>query len=204
MFKIICVTDRGSCRGDFETQLANIAAAGPDGMILRDKGSSGADYTALFARVQALGQRAGVPVTAHGFAAAARDCGAKSLHLPLHLLTAMPDAEKAAFPVIGASCHSVPDAETAYRCGASYLIAGHIYATDCKKGLPGRGLPFLREICRAVPVPVYAIGGITRERIAAVRDAGAAGACIMSGLMASDDPTGFLRELREALHEFSA
>ncbi len=44
--------------------------------------------------------------------------------------------------------------------GASYLTAGHIYATDCKRGLPPRGLGFLKEVCREVSIPVYGIGGI--------------------------------------------
>ncbi len=199
MFKIICVTDRGSCRGDFETQLSRIAAAGPDGILLRDKQSDEAAYAALLCRMQALSRQTGVPVIAHSFSAAARRCGVTALHLPLPLLTAMPDAEKAAFSQIGASCHSVSDAETVYRCGASYLVAGHIFATDCKKGLPGRGLDFLHEICRAVPLPVYAIGGITPKTVSAVRDAGASGACIMSGFMASPDPAALLTQLREAI-----
>lgn len=199
MFKILCVTDRGSCRGGFEAQLSGILAAGPDGIILRDKQADAADYAALLTRVQAAGVRSGVPVIAHSFAAAANRAGVTALHLPLPLLTAMPDAEKAAFSQIGASCHSVSDAETAYRCGASYLVAGHIFATDCKKGLPGRGPDFLRDICCAVPLPVYAIGGITPKTVSAVRDAGASGACIMSGFMASPDPAALLTQLREAI-----
>lgn len=48
----------------------------------------------------------------------------------------------------------------AEQLGASYLTAGHIYATDCKRGLPPRGLGFLKEVCREVSIPVYGIGGI--------------------------------------------
>ena len=69
--------------------------------------------------------------------------------------------------------------------GADYLIAGHIYATDCKKGLPPRGRDFLREICSNLSVPVYGIGGISLEekQIGEVLDCGAKGACVMSGAM---------------------
>ena len=64
-------------------------------------------------------------------------------------------------------------------------MAGHIYATDCKKGLPPRGLSFLREVCSNVTVPVYAIGGIgfADGRIEEVCKNGAKGACIMSEVM---------------------
>ena len=40
------------------------------------------------------------------------------------------------------------------------MTAGHVYVTDCKKGLPPRGLEFLKEVCTKVTIPVYAIGGI--------------------------------------------
>ena len=65
------------------------------------------------------------------------------------------------------------------------MIAGHIYATDCKKGLPPRGLEFLEEICRSVSLPVYAIGGIRldRKQIEKTLAAGARGVCVMSGAM---------------------
>ena len=87
------------------------------------------------------------------------------------------------FLAVGCSVHSVEEAKEAQKLGATYLTAGHIYTTDCKKGLPPRGLDFLREICNAVTIPVYAIGGIhagTRQ-IQEVMDCGASGACIMYG-----------------------
>ena len=54
------------------------------------------------------------------------------------------------------------------------------------EGLPPRGLGLLRDCAKASPVPVYAIGGITRERVPEVLAAGAEGACVMSGLMMRD------------------
>ena len=99
--------------------------------------------------------------------------------------------------MIGVSCHSAEEAETAEKHGATYISAGHIFDTDCKRGVPGRGLAFLEATCKAVSVPVYAIGGISPENIDAVRAAGAAGACIMSGLMRCEDPAGYLNLLQE-------
>lgn len=99
------------------------------------------------------------------------------------------------FKIIGTSVHSVEDAIKAEQLGAIYMTAGHIFATDCKKGLPPRGLDFLKNVCDAVQIPVYAIGGINiasseREnsslnvpRLAEVMECGAAGGCIMSGMM---------------------
>ncbi|WP_455958797.1 thiamine phosphate synthase, partial [Anaerotignum lactatifermentans] len=77
------------------------------------------------------------------------------------------------------------EAEEAEKLGATYITAGHIYATDCKKGLPPRGLTFLEEVCRRVSIPVYAIGGIkiNEKQLREVIDCGAKGGCIMSGMM---------------------
>ena len=67
--------------------------------------------------------------------------------------------------------------------GADYLFAGNIFETDCKKGLPGRGLEFLERVCKEVTIPVYAIGGITKEKMPRILETGAAGGCMMSGFM---------------------
>ena len=99
------------------------------------------------------------------------------------------------FAHIGTSVHSVAEALAAQNAGATCLTAGHIFDTDCKKGLPGRGLDFLRSVCQQVSIPVYAIGGIDSGNIGAVRGAGAAGACVMSGLMRCGDPGACLRSL---------
>ena len=85
----------------------------------------------------------------------------------------------------GVSCHSVEDALCAYKLGCDYVTAGHVYITDCKKGLAPRGIDFLKKMCDSVPIPVYGIGGIDLEsdKIDEVKQAGAKGACIMSGYM---------------------
>jgi thiamine-phosphate pyrophosphorylase len=82
------------------------------------------------------------------------------------------------------SIHSLSEALSAAEGGASWLIAGNVFASACKPDAPARGLAFLAEVCRAAaPLPVYAIGGITRGNIAQAQDAGAAGACLRSACM---------------------
>ena len=99
--------------------------------------------------------------------------------------------------MIGVSCHSVEDAVAAEERGCTYITAGHVFDTDCKKGLPGRGLEFLQKVCKSVSIPVYAIGGIGSENINAVRAAGAAGACVMSGTMVCTDVKKYLSAFEE-------
>ena len=81
------------------------------------------------------------------------------------------------------SVHSLDEARQCERLGASYVTAGHIFATDCKKGVPPRGLSYLREICAGVNIPVFAIGGIHADNMASCLDAGADKVCMMSNLM---------------------
>lgn len=196
MFKIFCVTHRGLC-SDFSEQLALIAAARPDGIILREKDLDEAAYTDLARRALDICKKSGTPLVLHSFVGAALGLGAGSIHLPLRALRELGEDRKQAFAAIGASVHSPEEAAEAEALGAAYLIAGHIFETDCKQGLAGRGLGYLRQVCEAVKIPVYAIGGIGKENIAAVAAAGASGACIMSGFMKSADPQRLLNELRK-------
>ena len=197
MSDILCVTNRRLCSGDFLTQLEKIAKARPAGIILREKDLSEEEYMDLAGKVMKICTRAGVPCILHSFPAAARKLHAEAIHLPLDLFLAMDEGDKASFRVIGVSCHSAEEAETAEKHGATYISAGHIFDTDCKRGVPGRGLAFLETTCKAVSVPVYAIGGVSPENIDAVRAAGAAGACIMSGLMRCKAPENYLNLLQE-------
>ena len=106
----------------------------------------------------------------------------KKIHLSLPMLEKHYNEVKN-FEKVGVSIHSLEEGERAITLGATYLTAGHIFQTDCKKDLEPRGLAFLENICRGVDVPVYAIGGISKDNIKLVKETGAKGACLMSSLM---------------------
>jgi thiamine-phosphate pyrophosphorylase len=192
MSNILCVTNSSLCKEAFLSRIEKIAKAKPKGIILREKDLNEADYQSLAARVMDLCKRYQTPCILHSFASVALRLKGDAIHLPMHLLRQMSEDQKAQFAVIGASCHSVREAKEAEALGCTYLTAGHIFPTDCKKGLPGRGLDFLGKVCRSVSIPVYAIGGISQQTYPSVRQAGAKGACIMSGLMGCDDVPAYL------------
>ena len=198
MSDIICVTGRKLCREDFLIRIRRIAACRPAGIILREKDLSEAEYRALAKHVMSICAEYGVKCILHSFVDAAIDLNADAIHLPLHILRGMTREQKAQFKTIGASCHSVEDALEAQKLGCSYITAGHVFDTDCKKGLPGRGLVFLRDVCSAVQIPVYGIGGIDAGNISEVLNAGASGACLMSSLMVSDDVPGLMKAMEDA------
>ena len=195
MSDILCVTNRKLCREDFLTRIKRIAACHPAGIILREKDRNPADYKKLAAAVMEICEQHGVRCILHSFPDVAISLQTDAIHLPLYLLRAMPQEQKAHFRILGASCHSVEDAVEAQALGCTYITAGHVFETDCKKGLPGRGLEFLRSVCAAVDIPVYGIGGIDADNIALVRNAGANGACLMSSLMVTEDVAGLLKAM---------
>ena len=172
--------------------MERIAACHATGIILREKDLSPDEYQALAAQVMELCARYDVPCVLHSFVDTALELRADAIHLPLHILREMTPEQKSQFRTIGASCHSVEDAMEAQRLGCTYITAGHVFETDCKKDLPGRGLAFLKAVCESVSIPVYAIGGISAGNLRSVRGAGAKGACIMSGLMRCEDPETYL------------
>lgn len=196
-FPILCVTDRTLCPTRFLAQVERVAAAHPAGLILREKELSEADYLSLASDVLRICQRYDVPCILHTFVGAAQALGVKYIHLPLPVLRAQSKQALASFDAVGVSCHSVAEALKAQALGATYLTAGHIFLTTCKPGLPGRGLAFLREVTQTISLPVYAIGGITADRVPALRAAGAAGACLRSSLMLAPDPALMLHPYQE-------
>ncbi|HVB65515.1 MAG TPA: thiamine phosphate synthase [Nitrolancea sp.] len=90
--------------------------------------------------------------------------------------------------LIGRSVHDADGARRAYIDGADFVIAGHVYETASKAGQPGRGLEFITAIARVCPIPIIAVGGITRENTTDVVGAGAHGIAVVSGILRADNP----------------
>ena len=186
MRDVVVVTNRRLCVRPFAEQMERVCRLHPAAVIIREKDLDERAYGAAADEIRALCERYQVPCVYHTHAEAAQRAGVRRIHLPLHRLMALAESSAlGGFETVGVSVHSVEEALTAARLGATCLTAGHIYATDCKKGLPPRGTEFLRQVCRAVELPVYAIGGIRpdRRQLAEVKECGAAGACVMSAMM---------------------
>lgn len=195
MFRIICVTNRKLCAGDFIARLSEISRGGADYVILREKDLSVAEYAELAERALAV---CGERLVLHGAGALPLLRRLPRIHLPLALLENNQALQREA-KLLGVSVHSPEEAKRAEALRADYVTAGHVFATDCKRRVPGRGLDFLKAAAASVRIPVYAIGGISAQNVAAVRNAGAAGACVMSGLMSCPSARAELEALRRAL-----
>ena len=183
----IVITNRTLVQGDFFEQMQKVICLHPHAVILREKDLPDEEYKMLAEKVLDMCREEDVNSFLHSRISIAKslDCG--RIHLSIPVLKSMKEEERRNlrkdFQEISVSCHSMEDMKTAVKNGATQIILGTIFETECKKGLKGKGLEFVREICKACPVPVYAIGGINMERLPQVIDAGAAGGCMMSGFM---------------------
>ena len=181
----ICVTNRTLCRDDFLTRIDHIAKKGvADAILLREKDLTEREYLELAEKVLSICKSHNRRCILHTYYKAAKELGCKEIHLPLPLLQKMrEEGEKEWFTTVGTSVHSLKQANLAMHLQADYMTAGHIFETDCKKGLPGRGLSFLSKVVCKSEVPVYGIGGISADNAGQIMETGAAGVCIRSGFM---------------------
>lgn len=102
--------------------------------------------------------------------------------------------------LVGVSCHNLEQACAAEDAGANYVFFGPVFETPSKApfGSP-QGISKLAEVCRAVQIPVVAIGGINADNGAECLRAGAAGIAAIRMFQESHDPAKLQRAI-EGLH----
>ena len=204
-FDILSITNRLLCPGGtdvFLRQIEKIAASGVKAVILREKDLPREDYEALARDVSAICAAVNVQFIVHSHIQIARNLRCPYIHLPwslsaINLCAANLWLDVPLCDEFVVSIHNQEEAQFALGHGASYLIAGHVFPTQSKEGLEGRGLDFLAEICKLSSVPVYGIGGISEVNISSVAKTGAAGVCLMSSLMQNPDPSAIIGKLRQ-------
>lgn len=194
MCKLIAITNQSLCHTDFLRQIQCLCESGIDEIILREKNLSEEAYEMLAKEVLAICNTYGVTCTLHTFLSVAKRLQVNRIHLPLPVAMEKAKEELKTIKTIGCSIHSLEELtlveeiernikETQRKEIDFYVTAGHIFATDCKAGVPPRGIEFLKSICQQSKYPVYAIGGITEHNVRQMLNTGSAGACVMSFAM---------------------
>lgn len=185
MYDVIAVTNRKLCKQDFYEQIKLLISCRIPKLILREKDLDESEYAHMAEQVLDLCRGTKTECILHTYADTAVRLGADAIHLPLQ--TAEKEREKLrGFHKVGISVHSLEQVRFAEELGASYVTYGHVFETDCKKGVPPRGIAALEEICRSTSLPVYGIGGIQKDNLSKVLQAGAKGVCVMSSAMQWD------------------
>jgi len=193
---IVAVTDRHLSKIPFFEQFEKIVKARPDMIILREKDLSSEDYRSITGTCVDLSVRYGVEFCINSFTDVAAELKVKNIQLPLELFKR--DIKKMdGFDSVGVSVHSKEDAVSVEQLGADYLVYGNVFESQCKPGVPAKGLDSVAEICSSVDIPVYGIGGIDEKNAASVLKAGAEGVCMISALMTADDPFEIMSAVRK-------
>lgn len=169
---------------------------------LREKNRTTREYLFLAEKVHALTQRYGVPLLIDDRLDVAMAMDAEGVHLgqsdlPIHMARRILGPDK----IVGATAKTVPQATEAYEQGADYLGVGAIYPTTTKVKTVLTSTDTLRDICKAVPIPVNAIGGLNKTNIDVLCGIPIAGICVVSAIMKADDPRQAAVDLRDRAKE---
>lgn len=158
------------------------------------------DGTALLEEAKvlaALCRRYGVPLIINDNVEVALASGADGVHVGQDDLTVEQVRRLAGDRlIVGVSAHTVEQALAAQAGGADYLGVGAVFATATKSD--ARVLPreTLAKICRAVDIPVVAIGGIGEDNLLQLAGTGVDGAALVSAIFSAPDIEGQCRKLR--------
>ncbi|MGU3369877.1 thiazole tautomerase TenI [Bacillus mycoides] len=111
--------------------------------------------------------------------------------------------EKFSYLHVGYSVHSLDEAIVAFKNGADSLVYGHVFPTDCKKGVPARGLEEIAHMASCLSIPITAIGGITPENTGDVLANGVSGIAVMSGIISSSNPYSKAKSYKESIRKWA-
>ena len=106
--------------------------------------------------------------------------------------------------IIGVSAQTAEQALRAQEHGADYLGVGAVFPTGSKADATEVSRETLEEICRAVDIPVIAIGGIGRENVMELKGSGICGIAVISAIFAQKDIEAAAAELKKRVEEMLA
>lgn len=195
---LYAILDPGHSKGrPLSSALRELLGGGARVIQLRAKEMSSREFLDLSREARELCRAAGALLIVNDRTDIALASEADGVHLgqedlPLGVAQRLMEKEK----IIGISTHDLAQAEEAERGGADYIGFGPIFGTATKDtGYSPRGLAMLREIRKAVKIPIVGIGGITENNVAQVWEAGADAAAIIGDLLGADDVAEKVRRI---------
>ena len=169
---------------------------------LREKERTTREYLSLAEKVHEIARKYDIPLIIDDRVDVALAVNAEGVHvgqsdMPVNIARKLMGGDK----IVGATAKTVPQAIEAYEQGADYLGVGAIYPTTTKVKTVLTSVDTLKEIVKAVPIRVNAIGGLNKDNIHVLKDSGIDGICVVSAIMKADNPCAAAKELREAFNE---
>lgn len=196
--RLYAVTDRQWLRGrTLHEQVEEALLGGVTLVQLREKELDEVAFLREAIDLARLCHRYGVPLLINDHVEIARRSGAEGVHV------GQSDMEASAVRsvlgsemIVGVTAKTVEQALRAQEAGADYLGSGAVFGTSTKLDARPMSRELLQDICRAVEIPVVAIGGIHRDNILELTGTEIDGVAVVSGIFAAGDITAECRELR--------
>ncbi len=191
------IVDPAACAGRDPVDVARLALEGGAAMVQwRDKRCDKGDQISDARAIRKLCREHDALFIVNDHVDFALAVGADGVHLGQRDLSAA--EARALVPegfVVGVSTNNVEEAERAVADGASYVAVGSIFATDTKSTARPASPDTLRDVKRAVRLPVVAIGGINADNVEEAVAAGADAVAVISAVCAVDDVRAAAQEL---------
>ena len=191
------IIDTAALRGRSHTEVtAQVIQGGAKIIQLRDKEHGKKELLAIAGEIKNLCSEKGLLFIINDYLDIALAADADGLHLgPDDLPVAVARRLLPIDKILGYSTRTVERASAAEADGADYLGVGAMYTTGTKEGAEVAGPGRLKEIRKAVALPIVAIGGINKENVNEVMEAGADAVVVISAILGSDDVERAAREL---------
>ena len=203
-YSLYLVTDRGLSRGRSTLEIVTAAVHGGATVVqLREKDCLTREFIEQALEIKKFLKGQGVPLIINDRVDVAQAVKADGVHLgQTDMPLGMAKKILGDSMIIGISAESLQDAIEAEKGGADYLGVSPIYATPTKADTaPPLGLEGLREIRKAVRLPLVGIGGLNRDNAGEVIRNGADGVAVVSAIVAADDPKAAAVALKQVIIE---
>ena len=203
IFRLYAVTDRfGLPYEEFIKKIGEALSGGITCLQLREKNIFDEDFLKEAIEVKKMCRKHNVPLIINDNVKIALECGADGVHIG-HNDMSIKQARKILGDdfIIGVSAHNVGEALEAEKNGADYLGTGAAFGSKTKKDANAISHQTIADICKAVKIPVVAIGGIEKTNVLELKGTGIDGIAVISAVFRSESTVNECKELLSLLNE---
>ncbi len=200
---LYAITDRHWLNGQtLKSQVEKALKGGATMIQIREKDLNEKDFLLEAEELLALCRSYNVPFIVNDNVELAVKIGADGVHVGQSDMNARDvRALIGNDKILGVSTQTVEQALFAQECGADYLGVGAVFPTGSKDNAEVLDRKTLMDICKAVSIPVVAIGGITKDNVRELKGTGIAGISVISAIFAQKDIQNATAELLKRTEE---
>jgi len=196
---LYAVTDRTWLKGRSLADVVEEAIrAGVTFLQLREKNLDNVSFLKLAREIKSITDKYKIPYVINDNVEVAMASGADGVHVGQEDMDAQ-DVRRIIGPdkILGVSAQTVEQALLAEKKGADYIGVGSVFPTSTKLDAEAVSFETLKEICKAVSIPVVAIGGINKDNAMKLAGSGIDGIAVVSAIFAQEDITAAVKQLRQ-------